>query len=339
MVAHGADLVEHLANTLGGGAGDDDHDEDHRDHHHAHEDLQRVGDQCGHVAGGQAEVRVVAGGHDLLGADPGDNNQGRVDAQVHGRRVEAQDLLGAHEVVVDRFGDAAELAVLMLLAVERLDHADALQVLVHDVVQLVVGVEHAFEDRVHVGGQADEHHGQDRDDHEEHQRDLLADAEREDPGDDHHHRRAHGGADDHHVGVLQVGDVRGQARDDRTGGEPVDVGEAEALHLCEQVVAQVLGEARGADGRVLSGQEAARQRDERAQQQDQAELEDGGHVAAGDALVDQCGHNRRDDDFQKAFDQHERRGQQTGFLVFAQASAQRPDDMLRTFLRLVHGRL
>lgn len=50
----------------------------------------------------------------------------------------------------------------MILAVERLDHADALQILVHHIVKLVIRVEHALEDRVHDDDQADQAHCQHR---------------------------------------------------------------------------------------------------------------------------------------------------------------------------------
>ncbi len=175
----------------------------------------------------------------------------------------------------------------MRFAVVGLDHADALQILVDHVVELVVGVEHALEHRVHVYGQTQQSDREDRDACQEHQGDRRADAEREQPGHDDHDGRAHAKSDDHGVGVLEVGHVSGEPGDDRTGGEPVDVGEAEALHLLELVVAQVLGEAGAGDRRELSGEEARGERAHRAQQQDQAEFDDGRHAAAADALIDQ----------------------------------------------------
>ena len=328
-ISHGAFLLQHLTDTLGGGLGDNDHDEDHRQHHHGHEDLHGIGDQCGQVAGGQAHGGVVAGGDDLLRAHPCDEDHRGVDAHHHQRAVEAHDTLGLGEVLEDALGDAAELAHLEGFAVVGFHHADALQVLVDHVVERVVSVEHALEHGVHEHGQTAQADRQDRDAGQEHQRDGRGDAEREDPGHNHHDRGTHAQTDNHHVGVLQVRHVGGQSGHDRACGEPVDIGEAEALNLLELVLAQVLGEARARDGRELAGQEAGTQRDHRTDQQDHSELDGGRHAAAGDALVDQRGHDRRDQDFQDAFDRHEHRGQQTGLLVLADRLAQRAQDMFR----------
>ena len=328
-ISHGAFLLQHLTDTLGGGLGDNDHDEDHRQHHHGHEDLHGIGDQCGQVAGGQAHGGVVAGGDDLLRAHPCNEDHRGVDAHHHQRAVEAHDALGLGEVLEDALGDAAELAHLKGFAVVGFHHADALQVLVDHVVERVVSVEHALEHGMHEHGQTAQADRQDRDAGQEHQRDGRGDAEREDPGHNHHDRGTHAQTDNHHVGVLQVRHVGGQSGHDRACGEPVDIGEAEALNLLELVLAQVLGEARARNGRELAGQEAGTQRDHRTDQQDHSELDGRRHAAAGDALVDQRGHDRRDQDFQDAFDRHERRGQQTGLLVLADRLAQRAQDMFR----------
>ena len=222
---------------------------------------------------------------------------------------------------------AAELGDLEGFAVIGLDHADALQVLVDHVVQRIVGVQHALEHGVHEHDQTAQADGQNRDAGQEHHGNRRGDTEREQPGYDHHDRGTHAQTNDHHVGVLQVRHVGGQSGHDRTGGEPVDVGEAEALHLLELVLAQVLGEARAGHGRVLSGQEAGTQRNHRAHQQNHAELDGGRHAATGDTLIDQRSHDGRNQDFQNTFDRHEHRSQDAGFLVFTNRMAQRAQYM------------
>ena len=335
-VGDGAALLQHLADTLGGRLRDDEHDEHHRDHHERHEDLQRVGHQCGQVAGGQAVRRIVPGGHDLLRTHPGHREQGDVDARVHKRGVEAQYAFRLDEITVDGAGDAAELLDLMVFAVVRLDHADALEVLIHVVVELVIGMEDALENRVHQKDDREQRDAENRDDRKIYQRNRLADAERADPCGDHHDRGAHADADDHLVGVLQVGHIGGAAGDDRAGGETVDIREAEALHLGEHVVAEVLREARGGDGGEPAGKRAGGKRDERAQEQDQAEFPHGRHGAAGDALVDEVRHDRRDDDFHNRLNGDGERGEQAFFLVFAQAVQQGTYDV-RGFRRCIGG--
>ena len=57
---------------------------------------------------------------------------------------------------------------------------------------------------------------------------------------------------DHGIRVLQVGHIGGEPGDDRAGGETVNIGEAEALHLLKLVVTQVLGESSAGDRGELS---------------------------------------------------------------------------------------
>ena len=77
---------------------------------------------------------------------------------------------------------------------------------------------------------------------------------------DQHERRTDGDADDEHERLLDVGDVGGEACDQRGAGEAVDVGERERLDLVEEVVTEVLGEstARVATGNARSGTEQQR---------------------------------------------------------------------------------
>ena len=215
----------------------------------------------------------------------------------------------------------------MIFTVVGLHHADSLEVLIHVVVQSIVQVERALEDRMHVSGDGDEAAAQNWDGHEEDHGDGGADAEAQDPCDDDQQRGAHAHADEHLVGVLQVRDIRGAPRDDGTGGEPVDVREAEALHLLEHVVAQVLGEACGRHCRVTTGESAGYGGDDGAHQQNRTILPHLRHGSASDATVDEQRHDRGDDHFEDGFDRHRRRREQAFFLVFAQALAQRPYDV------------
>ena len=190
-------LVQHLADTLGGSLRNNAHHENHGQHHHGHEDLHGVSDQCGQIAGGQTQGRIVAGRHDLLGTHPGDKQHGHVHAQHHERIVEAHNAFGLGEVLEDALGNAVELFGFVVFAIVRLDHADALQVLVYHVVELVVRVEHALEHRMHQYCQTAQADGEHRNAGEEHQRNGWADAEGEDPRHNHHDRSAHTHADDH----------------------------------------------------------------------------------------------------------------------------------------------
>ena len=130
---------------------------------------------------------------------------------------------------------------------------------------------------------------------------MDADAEGEDPRHNHHDRSAHTHADNHRIRVLQVGHIGGQSRDDRTGGETVDIGEAVALHLLKLIVTQILRESGTCDSREFSSQKAGCQRNYRANQQNQAEFQNRRHAATADALINQRCHDSRNKDFQHAF--------------------------------------
>ena len=207
----------------------------------------------------------------------------------------------------------------MVFAVVRLDHADALEVLIHVVVELVIRMEDPLEHRVHQQDNREQRDAENRDDGEIHQGNRPADTERENPCGDHHDGRAHADADDHLERILQVGHVGRTAGDDRTGGETVDIREAEALHFGEHVMAEVLREACGRDSGETASERAGGERDERAQEQNQAEFPYHRHGTAGDALVDEVRHDGGDDDFHDRFDGNCKRSEDAFLLVFAQA--------------------
>ena len=288
-------LVEQLDGALAGGAGYRDHDEDHREAHQAHEDLRRVGDQAQQLAGRKAERRVAAAGDDGPRAEPGDQDDGGVHAQLHQRGVPGEALLRLFEVLIDALGNRVEFLFLVVLAHERLDDADAVQVFLHDAVEPVVGAENALEDRVRPRHDEVKAQREDRDDREEDQRELRVDREGGDEREDHHQRAAHRHADDHLVGVLQVRHVRRQAGDDAGRGELVNIGKGEVLHLVEHVVAQVPRKAARGFGGEFAGGDAAEQLPGGRKQQHEPHFHNIVHVAGVDAVVDEVGHQHRDD--------------------------------------------
>ena len=113
----------------------------------------------------------------------------------------------------------------------------------HHVVERVVGSENAVEDAAYAPHDKSERDGKDGDHGQEHKRNLPVDGKRHNPAEREHHGSAHAHADDHHVGILHVGDIGGEACDDRAGRELVDVAKREGLHVVIHIVAQVGGEA------------------------------------------------------------------------------------------------
>ena len=111
----------------------------------------------------------------------------------------------------------------MIFTDKGLYHADAVQVLLHNAVQLIISSEHALEDRVrsrHDEVQAENEHW---DDGKEDKRELGVDAECCDKRENRHKRAAYRHADDHLVSVLQIRNVCCQTRDDTCGGKLIDV--------------------------------------------------------------------------------------------------------------------
>ena len=115
-----------------------------------------------------------------------------------------------------------------------------------------------------------------------------------DKGEDQHQRRAHGDTDDEHERLLHVGDVGGEARDQRGAGERIDVGEREGLDLVEQIMAQVFGKAAAgmAAGDASGG--AKEQRDQGQEHQDAGGGQDLFHRGAGLNGVDEVRRHKGD---------------------------------------------
>jgi len=215
-------FIEHLIDPLGGGRGEGDHHKDHGEHHEAHEDLHGIGDHARERA--EAEI-LPAGGDDEPRGEVGDQDHREIDAELHERGVEGENLLGLQEILAHVVGGFGEFLRLVVLAHEALDDAHALYVLLHGVVEPVVLFKDGLEQRQRL------------DDHERHAeaqqgnragkdpREALADRDGHDDRKNEHQGCAHCDANDHHERVLHVRDVGREPRHERGGRKPVDVGE------------------------------------------------------------------------------------------------------------------
>ena len=323
-------LIEHLLDALHRGGGLGDHDEHHGEHHQAHQDVHDVGKQARQLARGQPGAP-----DDHLRAEPADEQDAGIDAAHHDRVAQGHDALGGDGVVVEVVGGMFEFVVLVLLAHERLDHADGADVLLDDGVDDVVLAEHLPEVAHGLRDEHEQHHAKHRHDDQKDHGELRVDGKRHEQRDD----ERHGGAGEHHEhhleGVLHVAHVGGHAGDQAGGGEAVDVGERERLDVFEHVLAQVAGEARARAGAVLPGLDAADSRQQRHDQHLRADDRDAAHVAHGDALVDDGGGLVGDQDFQDDAQDGEQRGEQRVLFVLADLSCQ-PKAGHSFFLFLAH---
>ena len=299
-------LVQHLGHALGGGCRHRDHDEHHGQHHQAHKDVHAVAQHAHQVAGGEGRC---AGADDKLGTDPGDEQDAAVDGQLHERGVPGQDQLGTHQQIAHILAGLAELLALKLLAHIGLDNADGGDILLHALVQVVVLAECLAEV---LGGAAHNKGERTAQQDDGDQIDVCqptVDRVGHDQRHDHAGGRTHRHAQQHLVGVLDVGDVGGHAGDQARGGVLVNVGKAEGLDVAEHAAAQVAGKARGRVGAGHRAQNAEQQAEQRRDDHLCADGVDDLHIARRDAVVNDGGHQLRDDHFHDDLRDHKDRRQ------------------------------
>ena len=209
-------------------------------------------------------------------------------------------------------GGLLELLVLVLLAHEALDHPDAAQVLLHHVVQLVIGFEHALEDRMRAGHDQIDTHAEDRQGDQEYHGNPGVDRHRHNQREQQRQRRAHRHPQDHLEAVLNVRHVRGEPGDDGSGAEFINVGKGKILNAVIHVVPQIPGKTGGGHRRHPSGKHARNQGNHGSRQQQTAVEKDLLHTAGmlvrTDAPVDQPGHDHRNQGFHRHFPDHKQRG-------------------------------
>ena len=304
-------LVEHFHNPLRGSPAHCDHQEGEGEHHQAGQNLDHIGDQAHQLSGGQARGRIVAGGDDRLGTQPGNHQRAGVDAGHHQRRHESNVPLRLDEILIDGTGDARELFRFVILAHKTFHDPDPAYILLHDVVQLVIGLEYAAENRMRPAHDQVDSHGQHRQRKHEHQRNPRVDRHRHDQREQQHQRSAYRHPQDHLKAVLHVGDVRGQARDNRGRAEFIDIGKGKLLNPVVHVMPQVPRESGGGNCRHPAAHHAGKQRNHRCRQQNppvEKNLpETAGTVVRPDSPVNQHGHDHRDQRFHRDLSHHEQR--------------------------------
>ena len=126
---------------------------------------------------------------------------------------------------------------------------------------------------------------------------------------DHTGRGTDGHAQQHLVGVLDVGHVGGHTGDQTGRGVLVNVGKAERLDVAEHTAAQVPCETCGRMGTEHGPQDAHQQTDESGHQHFGTHRIDDLHVAGGHTVVHDGGHQFGDDHFHDHFADHTDRRQ------------------------------
>ena len=306
-------LVQHLPDAADAGHGHGDHDHHHGQHHQAHEQGHDVAVQAGQVGGGQGAVH-----HDEVGAQPGHHDDAEVHGDHHGRAVEGQQALGLDRQVVQIPGGLGEFLVLKALPDEGLHHPDGGYVLLNAGVQVVVLAEHLAEDAQgdHHDG-ADDHHQEGQGD-EEGEAQLHVDVHAHGEAEDQGQGRAHRDADDHHKGLLHIGDVGGHAGDQAGHAELVDVGKGKGLNVGVNGLPQVGGQAGGGAGGKAAGGGAEDQAEQGHDHQNGAVAVHRGQVAGLQALSDQPGGDKGQQDLHDDLQRGQTHAQEGVLLVDSQ---------------------
>ncbi len=226
-------LVNHPRDALHAGERAREQQKHVGDHHERVHDQQHVA----HKARERAHAQLTGNNH--APADPQDRDGGHVHRQLKHRQVEHGVAEGLRRRVRELGIDGVELVALVLGAHVSLHDAHGGKVLLHHAVKVVHrGLELAVE-RTHAIGddaQYDCQHGQDdRKDGGERARQH----QRVDKADDKRHRAAHHRAKAVAHSILDNGDVRGHAGDERAGVVVVQVAKSERLNLFVLGLAQV----------------------------------------------------------------------------------------------------
>ena len=144
----------------------------------------------------------------------------------------------------------------MIFLIEGFHHTDAPDIFLNNIVQLVVGVEHPGKNRPDLADDQEKqqcHNGNDR---KENECNGRVDAERYDHGKYQHNRTTHCHAEQHLIGILNIGHIGCQAGDDRSSGELVNVGKSKGLHVVIHILPQIGGKAHRGFRRNVCGKNA-----------------------------------------------------------------------------------
>ena len=207
---------KHFVNTFGRHVRARQHDRDHADDEERHDDDHGIGDERDHVARlDHALVNIAA-------ANPDDKDRNRVHDEHHRRHHEGHHTVGkelrAHEVRVC----TVEALFLETLAVERADDGKAREHFARDQVHPVDELLHDLELRHRKRHKDADHHEKAHDREHDNPRHRGIGGRNHDDTADCQNRRIDDHAQQHDRDHLDLLDVVGSARDERSGRKPVD---------------------------------------------------------------------------------------------------------------------
>ena len=202
-------FCQYLYDSLSRFHGHGNHYKHHGKRHQAHQYLEAVSEDGGHLA--HSNFCAPAAYHHIR-AERKHKRHARINTELHHGVIEGHNALGAGEIPADILGCRRELLLFIVLAHIAFYHTHGLHVLLHGIVQRIVFAEHAAENR-HRGAddqcQADaQQRNGDKEDHGQ----APAHGKAHDKRENKHQRPADGDADDHHERHLHIHHVRSHTR-------------------------------------------------------------------------------------------------------------------------------
>ena len=232
-------LVKHFHNPLCGSPAHGNHQEGERNHHQGGKHMDHIGNQAHQLACGHSNCRIVSGCYNRSCAQPADHQRAGIDAGHHQRGHQGNVPLRLHKVVVNGTGNSGEFLGFIVFPDKTLNHPDSPEVFLHDIVQLVIGLEHTLENRMRPGHNQVDAQAQHRQCEKKHHGNPCVDSQGHNQGKNQRQRRPYGHPQNHLKAVLHVRHVRGQPCDDGRGAEFVNVGEGKILNPVIHIMPQV----------------------------------------------------------------------------------------------------
>ena len=295
-------LLQHLADAVGAGEGAGEEEKHVGDHHQGVHHLEHIAQKSRELA------HLHLPGQDQLSAEPQDHHHGGVHDQLEKGQVEHRVLEGGAAGVGELLAHLLEALLLVLPPDEGLDGPDAGEPLLDAAVQTVHGGLLAAVEGTHLADDQGQNEPQNRGaDHKDQGQPGVHGKGQPDAQQEHHRPPDHG-AQAAVDGVLHHGYVGGHPGHQGRGGEPVQVGEGEALELLilrlPQPPAEAVGRPGGEPGVDKSGDEGQA----RAQGHGGPQLPDAGHVPQGHAVVNDPCHQQGNGHLKPALHQQEQDG-------------------------------
>src|SRR5690554_3941045 len=210
----------------------------------------------------------------------------------------------------------------MFFTDKRFNHPNPSQVLLYHPVHVIIGLKYPFEDRMRLAYDQEKSSSQKWDHSQKYYGKPRTNTKSHKKGKNQHHGAADSDPDNHLISVLHISNVSGQACYKAGGGETINIKERKILHRIVHIFTEIFGIAsRGTSGKQ-PGQDPKGQRDQGGQNKRYSQFNNDAHLSIHNALVNQVGHQKRDNDLHNYFTYDKNRGQDRLFFILSYATQQ-----------------